>query len=753
MNPLLAGMNERQAEAVQTTEGPLLIMAGAGSGKTRVLTHRIAYLIDEKMVNPWNILAITFTNKAAREMKERAFALNPATQDTLISTFHSMCVRILRRDADHIGYNRNFTIVDPGEQRTLMKRILKELNLDPQKWNERAILGTISNAKNDLLDDRAYEAQASDMYSQVVAKCYKAYQRELRQSEAMDFDDLIMMTLRLFDQNPDVLTYYQQKFQYIHVDEYQDTNQAQYQLVKLLASRFKNICVVGDADQSIYGWRGADMQNILDFERDYKNAKVVLLEENYRSTKKILQAANEVIVHNKNRRPKKLWTQNPDGQSLVYYRATNEQEEAFFVAKTIRQLVLEEGKNYKDMAVLYRTNAQSRTIEEALMKSAIPYTMVGGTKFYSRKEIRDLVAYLNLLANPKDNISFERIINEPKRGVGPGTLTKLRDFAQLQGLSLFEASSDLMLSPIKGKAAQAIEDFATMMNRLRQDLDQLTVTELVNALLDDSGYRQSLEAQRTVEAQSRLENIQEFLSVTQSFDEGEAEDNETGLDRLGRFLVDLALSSEADEGEVESAEVTLMTLHAAKGLEFPFVFLIGMEENVFPLSRASQDPDELEEERRLAYVGITRAEERLFLTNANSRLLYGRTGYNKPSRFLNEISSDLLDYQGLAKPANASFAVSYTNQAGQKFGQGMSLEEALRMRKQAVQPKSLGGQVKQAKTSATAWEIGDQVSHRKWGQGTVLAVSGSGDAQELKISFPEMGVKKVLAALAPIEKL
>lgn len=752
MNPLLAGMNERQAEAVQTTEGPLLIMAGAGSGKTRVLTHRIAYLIDEKMVNPWNILAITFTNKAAREMKERAYALDPATQDTLISTFHSMCVRILRRDADRIGYNRNFTIVDPGEQRTLMKRILKELNLDPQKWSERAVLGTISNAKNDLLDDRAYEAQASDMYSQVVAKCYKAYQQELRQSEAMDFDDLILMTLRLFDQNPDVLTYYQQKFQYIHVDEYQDTNQAQYQLVKLLASRFQNICVVGDADQSIYGWRGADMQNILDFERDYKAAKVVLLEENYRSTKKILQAANEVIVHNKNRRPKKLWTQNPEGQSLVYYRATNEQEEALFVAKSIRQLVLEEGKNYKNMAVLYRTNAQSRTIEEALMKSAIPYTMVGGTKFYSRKEIRDLVAYLNLLANLKDNISFERIINEPKRGVGPGTLTKLREFAQLQGLSLFEASGELILSPIKGKAAQALEDFAAMMNRLRQQVDNLSVTELVNALLDESGYRQNLEVQRTVEAQSRLENIQEFLSVTQSFDEGEAEEGETGLDRLGRFLIDLALSSETDEGEVEAAEVTLMTLHAAKGLEFPYVFLIGMEENVFPLSRASQEPDELEEERRLAYVGITRAEERLFLTNANSRLLYGRTSYNKPSRFLNEISAELLDYQGLAKPANTSFAVSYTNQAGQKFGQGMSLEEALRLRKQAVQPKTAGMVVPASKATGEVWEIGDQVSHRKWGLGTVLAVSGSGDAQELKISFPDMGVKKVLAALAPIEK-
>lgn len=371
MNPLLNGMNERQAQAVRTTEGPLLIMAGAGSGKTRVLTHRIAYLIDEKMVNPWNILAITFTNKAAREMRERAMLLNPATQDSLIATFHSMCVRILRRDADHIGYNRNFTIVDPGEQRTLMKRILKNLNLDPKKWNERSILGTISNAKNDLIDDVAYEMQARDLYTEIVAKCYKLYQKELRQSEAMDFDDLIMMTLRLFDQNPDVLTYYQQRYQYIHVDEYQDTNHAQYQLVKLLASRFKNICVVGDADQSIYGWRGADMQNILDFEKDYPDAKVVLLEENYRSTKTILQAANDVIERNKNRRPKKLWTQNEDGANIIYYRANDEQDESVFVAGKIDELA-REGRNYKDMAVLYRTNAQSRTIEEALLKSNIP---------------------------------------------------------------------------------------------------------------------------------------------------------------------------------------------------------------------------------------------------------------------------------------------------------------------------------------------------------------------------------------------
>ena len=606
MNPLLTGMNDQQAEAVQTTEGPLLIMAGAGSGKTRVLTHRIAYLIDEKMINPWNILAITFTNKAAREMRERAVALNPATSETLIATFHSMCVRILRREADHIGYNRNFTIVDPGEQRTLMKRILKNLNLDPKKWNERAILGTISNAKNDLLDEIAYEHQAGDMYTQIVAKCYKAYQEELRRSEAMDFDDLIMMTLRLFDKNPDVLAYYQQRYQYIHVDEYQDTNHAQYQLVKLLVSRFKNICVVGDADQSIYGWRGADMQNILDFEKDYPEAKVVLLEENYRSTKKILQAANEVIKNNRNRRPKKLWTQNDEGEQIVYYRANDERDEAVFVASTIDNIVREKVKNFKDFAVLYRTNAQSRTIEEALLKSNIPYTMVGGTKFYSRKEIRDVISYLNLIANTSDNISFERVVNEPKRGVGPGTLEKLRNFAYEQNMSLLDASANIMLSPIKGKAAQGVYDFANMILNLRDQLDGLSITDTVEAILDKSGYLDALSMQQTLESQSRIENIEEFMSVTKNFDETNTDgtEDETGIDRLGRFLNDLALIADTDDGEVEAAEVTLMTLHAAKGLEFPVVFLIGMEEGVFPLSRASEEPDELEEERRLAYVGI-----------------------------------------------------------------------------------------------------------------------------------------------------
>ena len=758
MNPLLNGMNDRQAEAVQTTEGPLLIMAGAGSGKTRVLTHRIAYLIDEKMVNPWNILAITFTNKAAREMKERAAALNPATQDCLIATFHSMCVRILRREADHIGYNRNFTIVDPGEQRTLMKRILKNLNLDPKKWNERAILGTISNAKNDLIDEVAYANMAGDMYTEIVAKCYTAYQKELRQSEAMDFDDLIMLTLRLFDQNPDVLTYYQQRYQYIHVDEYQDTNHAQYQLVKLLASRFKNICVVGDADQSIYGWRGADMQNILDFEKDYPEAKVVLLEENYRSTKTILQAANEVIRNNRNRRPKNLWTQNEDGEEIVYYRANDEQDEALFVARTINQLS-REGHSHKDFAVLYRTNAQSRTVEEALLKANIPYTMVGGTKFYSRKEIRDVISYLNLIANPSDNISYERVVNEPKRGVGPGTVDKIRNFAASQEISLLEASANIMLSPVKGKAAQAVYEFANLILDLRERLDDYSVTELVELVLKKTGYSAALAAQATLESQARIENIEEFLSVTKNFDENpDNPADETGLDKLSRFLNDLALIADTDNGDQESSEVTLMTLHAAKGLEFPVVFLVGMEENVFPLSRASEDEDELEEERRLAYVGITRAEKILYLTNADSRLLYGRTNYNQPTRFLREISSDLLNYQGLARPANSSFKVSYTNSDTSKFGQGMSLAQALQERKRQAAPSSIStgslpfGKSSQLSKTEVAWAIGDIAHHKKWGDGTVLAVSGSGNSQELKINFPEVGLKKVLASIAPIEK-
>lgn len=760
MNPLLQGMNERQAEAVQTTEGPLLIMAGAGSGKTRVLTHRIAYLIEEKMVNPWNILAITFTNKAAREMRERAIDLNPRTQDTLIATFHSMCVRILRRDADHIGYNRNFTIVDPGEQRTLMKRILKDLNVDPKKFTERTILGTISNSKNDLVTAESYAKNANDLYTEIVAKAYKRYETELKRSESMDFDDLIMNTILLFDKNPDVLAYYQGKFQYIHVDEYQDTNHAQYQLVQLLAKRFKNLCVVGDADQSIYGWRGADMQNILDFEQDYPEAKVVLLEENYRSTKTILQAANEVINNNKKRRPKKLWTQNADGENIIYHRSGDEREEANFVAGQINHELQENKRQYSDFAVLYRTNAQSRAIEEALLKSNIPYTMVGGTKFYSRKEIRDVVAYLNVIANVRDNISFERIVNEPKRGVGPKALETLRDFAAQQNVSMLEASRDVTLSSLKGKAASELFNLAHTLLNLADDVDQFTITELVEKVLDKTTYKKALEVQTTsLEAQNRLENIEEFMTVTKSFDDKESEnavEGETGLDKLSRFLNDLSLVADTDSYD-ETSQVTLMTLHAAKGLEFPVVFLVGMEEGVFPLSRQAEDEDELEEERRLAYVGITRAEEVLYVTNASSRMLFGRSSYNQPSRFLREIDDDLLTYTGQARKANTSFNATYkssSTSSRSQFGSGVSLADAIKGRKSAVSSVgSVSARQGAAAKPVGDWGIGDTAHHKKWGDGTVLDVSGTGSNMELKIAFPEVGLKRLLAQMAPIEKV
>ena len=755
MNPLLQGMNARQAEAVEATEGPLLIMAGAGSGKTRVLTHRIAYLIEEKEVNPWNILAITFTNKAAREMRERAINLNPRAQDSLIATFHSMCVRILRRDADHIGYNRNFTIVDPGEQRTLMKRILKELNVDPKQFTERTILGTISNSKNELVTAEIYEKNADDLYTNIVAKAYKRYETELKRSESMDFDDLIMNTILLFDKNPDVLAYYQGKFQYIHVDEYQDTNHAQYQMVQLLAKRFKNLCVVGDADQSIYGWRGADMQNILDFEKDYPQAKVVLLEENYRSTKTILQAANEVINHNKNRRPKELWTQNADGEMIVYNRSGDEREEANFVAGQINYEQDQHNRSYADFAVLYRTNAQSRAIEEALLKSNIPYTMVGGTKFYSRKEIRDVVAYLNVIANSRDNISFERIVNEPKRGVGPKALETLRDFATQQNSSLLDASRDVTLSQLKGKAAAELFNLAHVLLNLADDVDQFTITELVAAVLEKTGYRQALAVQTTsLEAQNRLENIEEFLTVTQNFDKKEAEApaaEEAGLDKLSRFLNDLSLVADTDSYE-ETAQVTLMTLHAAKGLEFPVVFLVGMEEGVFPLSRQAEDEDELEEERRLAYVGITRAEAVLYLTNASTRMLFGRTSYNQPSRFLREIDDSLLTYTGQGRNANTSFNATYKSSVSQsQFGSGVSLSDAIKGRKSAT--SSVKQAIGQAPKVVADWGIGDIAQHKKWGNGTVLDVSGTGSNMELKIAFPEVGLKRLLAQMAPITKV
>ena len=568
---LLNGMNPRQKEAVLHTEGPLLLMAGAGSGKTRVLTHRIAYLIEEKDVNPWNILAITFTNKAAKEMKERVNAiLEYGGEDVWVSTFHSMCVRILRRDVDFIGYNRNFTIIDSSEQLSLMKRILKELNIDPKKYDPRSLLGTISQAKNNLQNPEEFAKLQGSYYEEIAAKCYAAYQKELQYNQCMDFDDLIMNTIRLFEEHPDSLTYYQNKFHYIHVDEYQDTNHAQYTLVNLLAERFKNLCVVGDADQSIYGWRGADMQNILDFEKDYPDATVILLEQNYRSTKNILSAANQVIENNNNRKPKNLWTENREGNKITYYRADNERDETRFIVDRMQEEIREHHRNYGDFAILYRTNAQSRVMEETLLKANIPYKMVGGHKFYDRKEIKDILAYLNVIANPQDSISFERIVNSPKRGIGPGSIEKLRNFANIHQWPLLEAAQNVDLTNIGGKAGQQLGSFGEMINEVTQMVPYMTVTELTKEVLERSGYLEDLKIQNTLESQARLENLEEFLTVTQEFDkqfEKQMEENiEEPEEKLIVFLNDLALVSDIDNLEEETTQVTLMTLHAAKGL-------------------------------------------------------------------------------------------------------------------------------------------------------------------------------------------
>lgn len=736
---LLDGMNDKQAEAVACTEGPLLIMAGAGSGKTRVLTHRVAYLIEEKNINPWNILAITFTNKAAREMRERINKLINEGEDIWVSTFHALCVRILRRDAEKIGYTRNFTIASTSEQRTLMKHILADnLNLDIKRYDPRAVLSAISNAKNELRTPAELKKEASDPFSEVVADAYELYQEQLQNNQSFDFDDLIMQTIRLFEESPETLAFYQRKFHYIHVDEYQDTNEAQYQLVSMLAKTYRNLCVVGDADQSIYGWRGANMENILNFEQDYPDATVIKLEQNYRSTKTILQAANEVIENNANRKDKTLWTQNDTGEKIHYYRASSANDEAYHVIKKIQEKMQQGSKSYGDFAVLYRTNAQSRVLEEAFMKANIPYKLVGAHRFYERKEIMDLLAYLRLAANPNDSLSFTRVVNEPKRGIGATSIAKLQNFAELHGLSLLEASEDVVLTGISGKAAKQLSAFAKMIREFNELEKTKNITELTEIILDKTGYKQSLKDKNTLEDQSRLENIAEFLTVTKQFDENwtpEEEDSDPFVD----FLADLALVSDQDSVEEEPDEVTLMTLHAAKGLEFPVVFLMGLEEGIFPLGRAAQDEAELEEERRLAYVGITRAEEELYLSNAFSRMLYGRHQSNPVSRFISEISDDLLQSE------NETLGNSLSSTSSQKV-----VPFAKKHYK-----KPAGTVEKNEGTGAQklAWAIGDKVMHKAWGQGTVVKVGGTGDEVELDIAFSGQGIKRLLASFAPIQKI
>lgn len=741
---LLNGLNPEQQKAVKTTEGPLLIMAGAGSGKTRVLTHRIAYLMVEKRVNPYNILAITFTNKAAREMRERIQRMmGGAADEVWISTFHSMCVRILRRDIDRIGFNRNFTILDTTDQLSVIKSILKEKNIDPKKFDPRAILGSISSAKNELIDAEEYAKTTGDYFANVVSDVYKEFQKRLRKNQALDFDDLIMMTIQLFQRVPEVLENYQRKFQYIHVDEYQDTNKSQYMLVKLLSSRFQNLCVVGDSDQSIYRWRGADIANILSFEKDYPRAQVILLEQNYRSTKTILSAANKVIANNMNRKEKNLWTDNPAGNKIHYFRADSEQGEGQFVVSKMKELVQQENRKWSEMAILYRTNAQSRVMEEVLLKSNIEYNIVGGTKFYDRKEIKDILAYLRLISNPDDDISLQRIINVPKRGIGSSSVDKMANFATSYDISIYQALDSVELMGLSPKITKATAEFRDLISRYTQMQEYLSVTELVEDVLEKTGYREMLKAEKSIEAQSRLENLDEFLSVTKNFEENSEDKSLVG------FLTDLALVADIDklddDGEQADA-VVLMTLHSAKGLEFPTVFLIGLEEGIFPHSRSLVEEAEMEEERRLAYVGITRAEQQLFITNAQMRTLYGRTSMNPPSRFIKEIPADLLE--GI-EPARKSSSLGSSSPFAGKPRQPQSQPQSQPQRKAVMRPATTltGGEEAQ-------WKVGDKAEHGKWGIGTVVSVKGNGEGTELDIAFPSpIGVKRLLAKFAPIKQV
>ncbi|MHB8170205.1 MAG: DNA helicase PcrA [Thermincolia bacterium] len=723
-------LNSAQQEAVKCIEGPLLILAGAGSGKTRVLTQRIAYLLHQG-VDPRNILAITFTNKAAGEMKERVEnLLGRDSRDIWVTTFHSSCVRILRQDISHLGYNRNFVIYDSSDAQTVVKECLKQLNIDEKQYPPRAMAAMISDAKNKLQTSEQYRRQAMDYFSQRGAEVYQLYQSKLKQNNALDFDDLIMLTVRLFKEQPQTLGYYQQRFKYILVDEYQDTNHAQYTMVNLLAGHHRNLCVVGDADQSIYKFRGADIQNILDFEKDYPEVRVIKLEQNYRSTQRILDAANSVIKMNMGRKDKKLWTENGEGLPIVRFRSNDQREEIAFVADRIKKLMGREKKGYKDFAVLYRTNAMSRAVEEVFMMARIPYTIIGGLKFYERKEIKDVLAYLRFILNPADSVSLKRIINVPKRGIGDTSFGKIADFALDRGITVYQAMGQVENIPgLTARTTKPVKEFVALVEKLMEAVGQLTVTQLVDMVLKQSGYQAELELEKTVEAQTRLENLKELRTVSKEFDETAVEKS------LEEFLAGISLKSDLDNLEEGDEAVVLMTLHSAKGLEFPVVFMVGMEEMIFPHSRSMMDEGELEEERRLCYVGITRARERLYMTHALQRTLYGNAQYNPASRFLEEIPEDLITFHdpldGVAEPAAK---------------RGLSLVKGGHF----VQPKAAG--VKEA-VSPGHYALGDKVEHAKFGQGVIVSVKGSGDDAELSIAFPGAGVKMFIAKYAPLKKV
>lgn len=728
MNSLLTGLNKEQQQAVQHTEGPLLILAGAGSGKTKVLTVRIAHLLAQG-VNPYEILAITFTNKAAKEMKSRVEGLVGDVANRIwLSTFHSFCAKFLRFELDNfLGYNSNFTIYDTSDSQAVIKAALKALNLDDKYYPVGAMIGAISDAKNKLLFASDFRKQARDFYQEKVADVYEYYERELRKNNALDFDDLLLVAVKLLQSNEAVLDKYSKRFRYVMIDEYQDTNHAQYLLAKLLASHWKNIAVVGDADQSIYAWRGADIQNVLDFEKDYPNCTSIKLEQNYRSTKIILDAANAVIENNEGRPKKNLWTDKTEGAKIQHFTAQSEHEEAAFIGDTIAKKHDIHGVPYGDMAILYRTNAQSRVLEEALIKRALPYTMVGGTKFYDRKEIKDVLAYLRVLYNPFDDLSLLRIINVPKRSIGATTVAKLQDYARANGTSLFMTLTQLhLVDTIKGKTKEKLEEFGILIFTLVAEMEDKTVLDILESILDRTGYLAQLEESTDPQDQARAENIGELLSVAKDFQDT----NPTGT--VEDFLEQVALVNDVDSFEQEESKVTLMTLHAAKGLEFPIVFLGGLEEGLFPHSRTLMNPEEIEEERRLAYVGITRAEKELYISNATTRTVFGRTSSYLPSRFIDEIPEELVD--GLRAKRKVPDDIK------RHVPQHMSVTSRP-VTKPIVRNEVIAD-----------WNIGDTAIHSKWGNGKVINVAGEGAGMKLTIEFPTQGVRVVMAKFAPVKK-
>ncbi len=755
MQDLLEGLNDKQYEAVTNYEGPCLVIAGAGSGKTKVLTHKIAYLIQEKNIKPWNILAITFTNKAANEMKERVEKLiGEIAKDMWIGTFHAICVRILRRYIDRIGFESSFVIFDTTDQRAMIKNCLKDLNIDDKMFTDRSVQYEISNAKNEMLEPNQYLARANgDFRKEKIASIYELYQKRLKENNAIDFDDIINFTIKILTENPDVLEYYSEKFRYILVDEYQDTNKAQFMLVSLLAARYGNITVVGDNDQGIYSFRGADISNILNFERDFPGTKIIKLEQNYRCTGNILNVANAVIKNNEVKYEKKLWTKNEKGTLPIVNQAEDEYDEARYIVEQINHLRREEYYKYSDFAILYRMNAQSRAIEEILVREDIPYKIIGGLKFYERKEIKDIIAYLRLIHNTNDNLSLIRIINEPKRGIGKTSLDNVQKIAQQNGISMYEIikhAEQFGLNRVYANSRQFIET----IEELRQLEGQIDISELIKETLNKTGYTKALEQENTQEAENRIENLEEFLTVAIEFEEQSADNT------LGDFLEGITLASDVDNLEEEQDSVTLMTLHSAKGLEFPVVFLVGMEEGIFPGYKSISEPKELEEERRLCYVGITRAKNNLFLTCAKRRTIFGSTSYNSISRFIKEIPDE--DIEGIEEIETKKEEDFKDSSYSWEYGKVTKTK----IEKEKIQIKDTNTQYQfrtaesflnalnkkgQEDIDLSIYKAGKRVYHKKFGEGTINYVEKEGQDLKVDITFDKVGHKRLMAKYAGLE--